>query len=153
MVGRSAGGKSSGRARHNRPGDWIWGRRVVLETLRSGRWPIRDLWLCESVESEVSGEVYRLAEGLGIEVQLGDSESIRARRPPAQHRGVLARAGEFPFRAVAPAFGEARGGAGGGPAGRACELQESRQSWLLRNRQTERSLCWNGQGQRIDGRG
>lgn len=114
MVGRSSGGKSSGRARHNRPGDWIWGRRVVLETLRSGRWPIRDLWLCESVESEVSGEVYRLAEGLGIEVQLGDSESIRARCHTSQHGGVLARVGEFPFWSVESLFeepGVVRGGA------------------------------------------
>ncbi len=106
MDGRSSGGKSSGRARHNRPGDWIWGRRVVLETLRSGRWPIRDLWLCESVESEVSSEVYRLAEGLGIEVQLGDSESIRARCHTSQHGGVLARVGEFPYWSVESLFEE-----------------------------------------------
>jgi 23S rRNA (guanosine2251-2'-O)-methyltransferase len=79
---------------------------VVLETLRSGRWPIRDLWLCESVESEVSGEVYRLAEGLGIEVQLGDSESIRARCHTSQHGGVLARVGEFPFWSVESLFEE-----------------------------------------------
>lgn len=97
MVVRSSGGKSSGRAGRNRPGDWIWGHRVVLETLRGGRWPIRDLWMSERIATDVADEVRRLAEGLGVEVRPADAEAIRARCHNDQHQGVLARVGEFPF--------------------------------------------------------
>jgi len=100
MVGRSSGGKSSGRAGRNRPGEWIWGRRVVLETLRAGRWPIRDLWLSERVEAEVGDEVRGLSAELGVEVQPADAEAIRARCHTDQHQGMLARVGEFPFRGL-----------------------------------------------------
>ena len=97
MVGRSSGGKRSGRASRNRPGDWIWGRRVVIETLRGGRWPIRDVWLSERVEAGVAEEVRRLADNLGVGVQQADSGSIRARCHTDQHQGLLARVGEYPF--------------------------------------------------------
>lgn len=97
MVGRSSSGKSSGRAGRNRPGDWIWGRRAVLETLRGGRWPIRDLWMSERVETGVAEEVRRLAEALGIDVQQADAEAIRARCHTDQHQGVLARVGAYSF--------------------------------------------------------
>ena len=100
MDGRSSGGKSSTGAGRNRPGQWIWGRRVVLETLRAGRWPIRDLWISERVEAEVADEVRRLSEELGVEVQPADAESIRARCRSDQHQGMLARLGEYPFRGL-----------------------------------------------------
>jgi 23S rRNA (guanosine2251-2'-O)-methyltransferase len=107
MVVRSAGGKSSGRAGRNRPGDWIWGRRVVLETLRAGRWPIRDLWISEGVDADVADEVRRLAAGLGVEVQQADAGAIRARCHTDQHQGVLARVGEYSFRSLESLLEEA----------------------------------------------
>ncbi len=97
MDGRSPGGKSSGRADRNRPGDWIWGRRAVLETLRGGRWPIRGLWVSERIEEDVAEELRGLAEQLDVELQKADGEEIRARCHTDQHQGVLARMGEFPF--------------------------------------------------------
>jgi len=100
MDGRSSVGKSSTGAGRNRPGEWIWGRRVVLETLRAGRWPIRDLWLSERVEPDLAEEVRRLSEALGVEVQSSDAEAIRARCHTDQHQGMLARVGEYPLQGL-----------------------------------------------------
>lgn len=97
MVGRSAGGKGSGRRARNRASDWIWGRRVVVETLRAGRWPIRDLWLADRVEAAEIEEVKRLAEPLGLDVQIADGDALRQRCHTSEHQGYLARVGPFPF--------------------------------------------------------
>ncbi len=97
MVERSASGKGSSRRPGNRAGDWIWGRRVVVETLRAGRWPIRDLWLADRVEVGEVAEVKRLAEPLGIDVQIAGSDALRQRCHTSEHQGYLARVGLFPF--------------------------------------------------------
>ena len=97
MDGRSSGGKSSGRADRNRPGDWIWGRRAVLETLRGEHWPIRDLWVSERIGEDVAEELRGLAAERGVELRKVDGDEIRARCHTDQHQGVLARMGEYPF--------------------------------------------------------
>ncbi len=100
MVGRSSSGKSSGqgaRRGRNRPGDWIWGRHAVLETLRGGRWPLVDIWVADSVEGELADELRWRADAQGVTVQQADAESLKAKCHTDQHQGVLARMAEFPF--------------------------------------------------------
>ena len=109
MDGRSSGGKSSGRADRNRPGDWIWGRRAVLETLRGEHWPIRDLWVSERIGEDVAEELRGLAAERGVELRKVDGDEIRARCHTDQHQGVLARMGEYPFLALESMLAETDG--------------------------------------------
>ena len=88
---------------------------MVLETLRGGRWPIRDLWMSERIATDVADEVRRLAEGLGVEVRPADAEAIRARCHTDQHQGMLARVGEYPLQGLEELL-EGSGDPGGLPA-------------------------------------
>ena len=109
MDGRSSGGKSSGRADRNRPGDWIWGRRAVLETLRGEHWPIRDLWVSERIGEDVVEDLRGLAAERGVELRKVGGDEIRARCHTAQHQGVLVRMGEYPFLALESMLAETDG--------------------------------------------
>ncbi len=68
----------------------IYGRNAVHEALRSGRRPIRDIWVTGSAASEPW-----LAEGPGHSVHPADE--IAARCGSEDHQGICADAGDFPY--------------------------------------------------------
>lgn len=68
----------------------IYGRNAVHEALRSGRRPVRDIWVTESAASEPW-----LAGVAGVTVHGADE--IAARCASEDHQGVCADAGDFPY--------------------------------------------------------
>lgn len=97
MVRRSRRGKANGGDGANRPGAWVWGRRAVFETLRAGRWPIRDLWLADRIDEPEVIEVQKLVRAWDVEVVIEPAESLAERCQNRDHQGFLARVGEFPY--------------------------------------------------------
>lgn len=97
MVRRSRRGKANTGDGGNRPGAWVWGRRAVFETLRAGRWPIRDLWLSDRIEEAELAEVKKMAQAWDVDVVVAPAESLAERCHSREHQGFLARVGEFPY--------------------------------------------------------
>jgi 23S rRNA (guanosine2251-2'-O)-methyltransferase len=80
---------------HNRC--WIWGRNVVLETLRGGRWPILELLHSDRCEADARAAAVRLASESGIAaVAVADNEITKQCRSD-EHQGLAARMPPFPY--------------------------------------------------------
>ena len=94
------GRRPSGRERkpwanHNR--SWIWGRHVVWETLRAGRWPVLELVLGTQLDDGTRQEFQGLARAAGWPVVDADDEELTRRCRAADHQGCAARMAEFPY--------------------------------------------------------
>lgn len=76
---------------------WLWGRNVVLETLRAGIWPIHELYVAEAPGSATDEEAHRRAAESGIPVVVEPAESLRRRCHSSEHQGILARMAPFPY--------------------------------------------------------
>lgn len=83
---------------HNRC--WIWGRNVVRETLRAGRWPILELLVSDDLEDKLLNEVQRMSDRKGVElVAVSDAELTKSCRT-GEHQGLAARMAPFPYQVV-----------------------------------------------------
>ena len=83
---------------HNRC--WIWGRNVVLETLRAGRWPILELLVGDRADDALWDEAARLAKQLGIMAQAMDDATLTKACHSGDHQGMAARMAPFPYSTV-----------------------------------------------------
>lgn len=79
---------------HNRC--WIWGRNVVRETLRTGRWPILELLVSADLEENLQGEIVRLADRDGVEFSVVSEASLTKACRTGEHQGLAARMAPFP---------------------------------------------------------
>jgi 23S rRNA (guanosine2251-2'-O)-methyltransferase len=83
---------------HNRC--WIWGRNVVLETLRAGYWPVIQLLSSDRCESESRTEAIAIAGRHGVEAtSVSDAELTKHCRSE-EHQGLAARMRPYPYREV-----------------------------------------------------
>ena len=80
---------------HNR--GWIWGRHVVLETLRSGLWPPREVLVAPRCTDEARREVQRLAERYGFEMNETTDAALARRCRAEDHQGLAAALPPFPY--------------------------------------------------------
>ncbi len=106
MVGRK-------RRRHSRllgshQKCWLWGRHVVLETLRAGRWRPLEVWLAESLDPPVTAEARRRAEQLGIAVAVRPVDELTRRCGKLEHQGLMARMPPFPYATVDDVWRQAK---------------------------------------------
>ena len=79
---------------HNRC--WIWGRNVVLETVRAGRWPVLELLIGDWVENSVAEECAHLAELRQVPVYSETESELTRHCRTAEHQGFAARMAPFP---------------------------------------------------------
>ena len=84
---------------HNRC--WIWGRNVVLETVRAGRWPILELLVGEKIADRLLAETVRLAERIQVSVMIASDSDLEKTCKTSEHQGFAARMAPFPCRSVA----------------------------------------------------
>lgn len=80
---------------HNR--SWIWGRNVVAETLRAGKWPVLELAVSRRLEPGLFQEFLRRAHDLGVAVRETDDAELTRWCRAADHQGCAALMGEFPY--------------------------------------------------------
>lgn len=83
-------------ANHNRC--WIWGRNLIVETLRANRWPVVELLHSDRVDPEVRREVISLARLQNVVAQAVSDEEITKRCRSEEHQGLAARMPPFPYR-------------------------------------------------------
>ncbi len=95
MVGSKRGKRKKLMGNHQR--SWVWGRNAVGEILRFSRWPIAELYLDQSLPSEVLREVSQQAEAQNIVSEKVSAERIEQLCHRSDHQGYLARMRPFPY--------------------------------------------------------
>ncbi len=76
---------------------WLWGRHVVLETLRAGRWRVLELFLADRLDEASQREARELAERTGTPVAVEPFEKLSQRCHCEEHQGYVARMAPFPY--------------------------------------------------------
>lgn len=79
----------------NHQKSWLWGRHVVEDTLRSGRWPVVDLLLTEAVSRELV-ELLSQSTSRGVIHQVVSVQRLEELARTTDHQGLIARMGPFP---------------------------------------------------------
>ncbi len=79
---------------HNRC--WIWGRNVVQETVRAGRWPVLELLIGDWIDGASAQECARLAEQRQVPVYSESETELTRHCRTAEHQGFAARMAPFP---------------------------------------------------------
>lgn len=100
MVERYRRGKGKHKARKllgNHQKSWIWGRNLVTETLRSGRWLPVDLLISQELAPDVATEIQQLADHNGVALELVEAERIRQLCGTSEHQGLAAKMPAFPY--------------------------------------------------------
>lgn len=97
MVERSQRGKG----KHNLLGShqkcWIWGRNVVLETLRSGKWLPVELLISDQLPAEQQAEATQRAQKHEIALKLESPDRLKQLCKSGEHQGYLAKMPPFPY--------------------------------------------------------
>lgn len=74
----------------NHQKSWIWGRHAVLEILEAGRWPMKKLYLSETLQPEALEHAQARAEALGFTVVVETMDRLRELCRSGDHQGYLA---------------------------------------------------------------
>jgi 23S rRNA (guanosine2251-2'-O)-methyltransferase len=98
-------GKQKLLASHQR--SWLWGRNLVRETLKAGRWPIVELRLAESLPADELQSALDLAGKLELKAEIVASEVLVQLCHASEHQGYLARMGPFPYNSADELLGRA----------------------------------------------
>lgn len=98
MVGRSRRKRRSKKpllGSHQRC--WIWGRHLVLETLKAGKWPIYELRIAKELAQEECVAACRLADELRVPYEIESTETLTKRSGCRDHQGYLAKMPPYPY--------------------------------------------------------
>ncbi|MBX3436744.1 MAG: RNA methyltransferase [Planctomycetaceae bacterium] len=97
MVGHKRRQKSKVSLMGSHQRCWLWGRHLVLETLRAGRWPIVELRVADSVDHVDRDAASRLASETDIPVHIESAARLTQLCGAADHQGWLAKMRPFPY--------------------------------------------------------
>lgn len=79
-------------------GDWLYGRRPVLEALRANRRHFYQICLAEGTDgSQGIADIRALAESRGINFRIASREELDELTQSGNHQGVALRVGNFPY--------------------------------------------------------
>jgi 23S rRNA (guanosine2251-2'-O)-methyltransferase len=76
---------------------WLWGRHVVLETLRAGRWKPLEVWAADRLSGDVVREVESLAKSAQVSLLRTSADAIAQRCGTGEHQGLGAKMPPFPY--------------------------------------------------------
>lgn len=97
MVGESRRTKRRKKVMGSHQRCWIWGRHVVLETLRAGRWPVLELALSNALSTAEARQARQWAAERNVPVVDLPVEELTRRCRTAEHQGYAARMPPFPY--------------------------------------------------------
>ncbi len=80
---------------------WLWGRHVVLETLRAGRWKPLEVWAADRLCDDVAREVASLSWFAQVPLLRTSADAIARRCGTREHQGLAAKMPPFPYRPAA----------------------------------------------------
>lgn len=92
---RRRGRRSAVMGSHNRC--WIWGRNVVQETLRAGRWPILELMISDTAEPAARSDLFAIADARQIPTLVVTESRLTELCRTGEHQGFAARMPPFPY--------------------------------------------------------
>lgn len=77
---------------------WLWGRHVVLETLRAARWPMLELFVDDDLSPAEIGLAYDLMmRGKRCDMTRCSAERLTDLCHSREHQGYLAKMAPFPY--------------------------------------------------------
>lgn len=76
---------------------WIWGRHLVLETLRAKKWAIYELRLSEELAEDEKFAARGLARDLEVPCFVDSNDSLAKRCGSREHQGYLAKMPPYPY--------------------------------------------------------
>jgi 23S rRNA (guanosine2251-2'-O)-methyltransferase len=79
---------------------WLWGRNVVLETLRAGLWRPHEIVHAEDVDEGLLAEIQEITDQNGILLCSATTKQLRDLIRAEDHQGVAARMPGYPYRSV-----------------------------------------------------
>ena len=79
---------------------WLWGRHLVSETIRAGKWPILELFLAADLPADQLHDVQDLIKRQQINHSLESRNALSKRCHSAEHQGYVAKMGPFPYADV-----------------------------------------------------
>ncbi|MFM8217449.1 MAG: TrmH family RNA methyltransferase, partial [Planctomycetaceae bacterium] len=97
MVERRRRGKGQRKLLAGHQQSWLWGRHLVLETLRQGNWGIDQLWIADDLPPGDLSSLTPLLNQLGLAPQVAPRARLTELAKTAEHQGLLARMGPFPY--------------------------------------------------------
>lgn len=101
MVERSRRSRRKRRAKQPLLGShqrcWLWGRHVVLETLKSRKWPVYELLFAKELLDEERQFASRLAEEQQVRYSLETSDMLTKLCGSQEHQGYLAKMPPYPY--------------------------------------------------------
>ena len=97
MVERSQRGKGKQKLLGSHQKCWIWGKHVVLETLRCGKWLPLQLHLSDQLSTDQTHETIRLAERLSVPVKVESANRLKQLCKSSEHQGYLAKMPPYPY--------------------------------------------------------
>ncbi len=100
MVERSKRGKGKHKLLGNHQKSWIWGRNLVLETLRGRKWKPVELLITETFTGDECSEAKRLAPDLDVQLEEVPADRIRQLCGTSEHQGFAAKMPAFPYSDV-----------------------------------------------------
>lgn len=104
MVERSRRGKGKHKSKPDLLGNhqrcWLWGRVLVSETLRAGRWPILELFLADDLPVDQMREATDRAQTLGVAVKIESRDALTQRCRTEEHQRYVAQMSSFPYASL-----------------------------------------------------
>jgi 23S rRNA (guanosine2251-2'-O)-methyltransferase len=79
---------------------WLYGRHVVLETLRAARWQPLEVWLAHDLEPDVRDEATLLAARLNVAIVAAQADDLTRRCGGLAHQGLMAQMPPYPYSEV-----------------------------------------------------
>lgn len=76
---------------------WLWGRHVVLETLKARKWPIYELHFARELPEEEYQLASQLAEERGVVYKIAPSDELAKLCKSQEHQGYLAKMPPYPY--------------------------------------------------------
>ena len=83
----------------NHQRSWLWGLHAVGETLRAGKWPIRNIYVTREAFKQAA-DLLAAKQREGIPVEVVDYARLEQLCGSSEHQGWLARMAEFPYESL-----------------------------------------------------
>lgn len=97
MVERYRRGKGKKKLLGSHQRCWIWGRNVVLETLRAGKWRPHEVLLADHLPPERREAAENLARHADVPYSIEPAETLQKKCRSSEHQGYLAKMPPFPY--------------------------------------------------------
>jgi 23S rRNA (guanosine2251-2'-O)-methyltransferase len=107
MVGRKTKSSRKRELLGTHQSSWIWGRNLVLETLRARRWAPHELVISEELDEPTREEVIAAARDLGVIYELAPPARLEKLCQARDHQGLLAMMPPFPYSMIKEIFEQA----------------------------------------------